>query len=102
MVLVAVYIKSSTTKLNISLSDSSTLGEKTNLDSIYTHSRLMQLRQLKTRFHEIDTYSSSRSTLFHGYLQQPVTVFTYGKGATSISSGALSSRLLATMVKVLV
>ncbi|KAI8374004.1 hypothetical protein EDC96DRAFT_562727 [Choanephora cucurbitarum] len=80
-----------------SWSDSLALGEKTNLDSIYTHSRLMQLRQLKTRFHEIDTYSSSRSTLFHGYLQQPMTVFTYGKGATSINSGSLSSRLLATL-----
>lgn len=80
-----------------SWSDSLTLGEKTNLDSIYTHSRLMQLQQLKTRFHESDTYSSSRSTLFHGYLQQPMTVFTYGKGTTSINSGALSSRLLATL-----
>ncbi|ORE00795.1 hypothetical protein BCV72DRAFT_325043 [Rhizopus microsporus var. microsporus] len=80
-----------------SWSDSLTLGEKTNLDSIYTHSRLMKLRQLKTRFHEIDTYSSKRSTLFHGYLQQPMTVFTYGKGTTSINSGALSSRLLATL-----
>lgn len=57
----------------------------------------MQLRQLKTRFHEIDTYSSSRSLLFHGYLQQPMTVFTYGKGTTSINSGALSSRLLAAL-----
>ncbi|OBZ82240.1 hypothetical protein A0J61_09707, partial [Choanephora cucurbitarum] len=80
-----------------SWSDSLALGEKTNLDSIYTRSRLMQLRQLKTRCHEIDTYSSSRSTLFHGYLQQPMTVFTYGKGTTSISSGSLSSRLLATL-----
>lgn len=80
-----------------SWSDSLTLDKKTNLNSIYTHSRLMQLRQLKTRFHKIDTYSSSRSSLFHGYLQQPMTVFTYGKSTTSINSGALSSRLLATL-----
>ncbi|CAO3614208.1 unnamed protein product [Mucor hiemalis] len=60
-----------------SWSDSLKLDEKTNINSIYTHSRLMQLRQLKSRFHEIDTYSSSRSSLFHGHLQQPVTVFTY-------------------------
>jgi hypothetical protein len=80
-----------------SWSDSLTLDKKTNLNLIYTHSRLMQLRQLKTRFHEIETYSSSRSSLFLGYLQQPMTVFTYGKGTTSINSGALSSRLLATL-----
>lgn len=70
-----------------SWSDSLTLDKKTNLNSIYSHSRLMQLRQLKTRFHEIDTYSSSRSSLFHGYLLQPTTVFTYGKGTASINSG---------------
>ncbi|GAA5807718.1 hypothetical protein MFLAVUS_001092 [Mucor flavus] len=80
-----------------SWSDSFMFDNNTNLNSIYTHSRLMQLRQLKTRFHEIGTYSSSRSSLFHGYLQQPMTIFTYGKGTTSINSGALASRLLATL-----
>ncbi|KAG2201557.1 hypothetical protein INT47_007434 [Mucor saturninus] len=78
-----------------SWSDSLALDKKTNLQSIYTHSRLMQLRQLRTRFHKIDTYSASRSSLFHGHLQQPMTVFTYGKSTTSINSGALSSRFLA-------
>ncbi|KAG2201539.1 hypothetical protein INT47_007416 [Mucor saturninus] len=78
-----------------SWSDSLALEKKTNLQCIYTHSRLMQLRQVRTRFHELDTYSASRSTLFHGYLQQPITVFTYGKNTTSANSGALSSRFLA-------
>ncbi|KAI7894743.1 uncharacterized protein EV154DRAFT_548888 [Mucor mucedo] len=78
-----------------SWSDSVALEKKTNLQSIYTHSRLMQLRQLRTRFDKLDTYSASRSALFHGYLQQPMTVFTYGKNTTSINSGTLSSRFLA-------
>ncbi|KAI7894733.1 uncharacterized protein EV154DRAFT_478125 [Mucor mucedo] len=78
-----------------SWSDSLALEKKTNLQSIYTHSRLMQLRQLRTRFDKLDTYSASRSALFHGYLQQPMTFFTYGKNTTSINSGALSSRFLA-------
>lgn len=73
-----------------SWSDSLILDNNTNLNSIYAHFRLMQLRQLKTRFHEIGTYSSSRSSLFHDYLQQPMTIFTYGKGITSINSGTLS------------
>ncbi|KAG2201531.1 hypothetical protein INT47_007408 [Mucor saturninus] len=50
---------------------------------------------LRTSFHKLDTYSASRSALFYGYLQQPMTVFTYGKNTTSIDSGALSSRFLA-------
>lgn len=85
-----------------SWSDSLTLDQKTNLCSIYTHSRLMQLRQLQTRFHEIDTYLSSRSALFHGYLQQPVTVFTFCKSSTSNSSGIISSRLLATLATLVI
>ncbi|KAI7894762.1 uncharacterized protein EV154DRAFT_414677 [Mucor mucedo] len=70
-----------------SWSDFLALDKKTDL-------QLMQLRQLRTRFHKLDTYSASRSALFHGYLQQPMTVFAYGKNTTSINSGSLSSRFL--------
>ncbi|KAI9489925.1 hypothetical protein BDB00DRAFT_875894 [Zychaea mexicana] len=57
----------------------------------------MQLRQLKTKFHDIQTYYLSRSLLFHGHLQQPITVFTYGKTTTSLNSGVLASKLLAAL-----
>lgn len=77
-----------------SWSDSLMFDNNTNLNSIYTHSRLMQLRQVKTRFHEIGTYSSSRSSLFHGHLQQPMNVFTYGKITTSTNSGALATSVM--------
>ncbi|ORX44292.1 hypothetical protein DM01DRAFT_1386925 [Hesseltinella vesiculosa] len=67
----------------------------TNMNSIHPHSRLMQIRQLRTKFDEIFTYNAFRSSLFHAPRLQPYTIYTFCKSTSKPNGGTIASTLFA-------